>query len=171
MPLRFLSAHIPGSFAVRLACLSLGVALSGCESPARQNNEPTLSPGPFIVSSPVVFPAVRAPSRLALSSLEEDLVYVSLPPGGIPGAISATIHDLRSGASVSVPVVNGGFDPVALPVMPPSPPPAFPPMPPPPRIWALEGRTQNAASATPAMNPVRVIVNSPARRGRNPCDL
>lgn len=115
MPLRFLSDHTPGSLAVRLACLSLAVGLFGCESPARQNNEPTLSPGPFIVSSPVVFPAVRAPSRLALSSLEEDLVYVSLPPGGIPGAISATIHDLRSGASVSVPVVNGGFDPVALP--------------------------------------------------------
>jgi hypothetical protein len=42
------------------------------------------------------------------------VVYVSLPPGAIPTGITATIRDLRTGDSVTVAVVNGGFDPVAL---------------------------------------------------------
>ena len=45
------------------------------------------------------------------------MVYVSLPPGAIPNGITASIRDLRSGSSVIARVVNGGFDPVALPAV------------------------------------------------------
>ena len=42
------------------------------------------------------------------------MIYVSLPPGTIPDASGASILDRHTGSSVNVPVVNGGFDPVAV---------------------------------------------------------
>ena len=59
---------------------------------------------PFLVSSPVPGPSATA-------------VYVSLPPGAIPSGSTATISDLRTGGSVNAAVVDGGFDPVALPAI------------------------------------------------------
>jgi hypothetical protein len=49
-------------------------------------------------------------SQLAGSTV----VYVSLPPGAIPNGIAADISVLRTGSSVSRPLVDGGFDPVAV---------------------------------------------------------
>jgi alpha-tubulin suppressor-like RCC1 family protein len=60
------------------------------------------SPGPFHVAAATVT-APAAP-----------LVYVALPPDSIPTGISATINDPRTGSSVTVTMVNGGFDPVAV---------------------------------------------------------
>ena len=45
------------------------------------------------------------------------LVYISLPPGAIPNGITATIRDFRNGGSTTAHVVNGGFDPAALPAI------------------------------------------------------
>jgi hypothetical protein len=39
------------------------------------------------------------------------LVFVSLPPGSVPGASSATILNRRTGTSIAVAVLDGGFDP------------------------------------------------------------
>jgi alpha-tubulin suppressor-like RCC1 family protein len=59
---------------------------------------------PFVVSSPVPGPS-------------STVVYVSLPPGAIPYGFAATISDLRTSGSVNAAVVDGGFDPVALPAI------------------------------------------------------
>jgi Big-like domain-containing protein/regulator of chromosome condensation (RCC1) repeat-containing protein/Regulator of Chromosome Condensation (RCC1) repeat protein len=59
---------------------------------------------PLLVSSPV-------------PGLSPTAVYVSLPPGAIPSGSTTTISDLRTGGSVNAAVVDGGFDPVALPAI------------------------------------------------------
>jgi alpha-tubulin suppressor-like RCC1 family protein len=42
------------------------------------------------------------------------MVYVSLPPGAIPGGGTALIRDSRLGSAVTAIIVDGGFDPVGL---------------------------------------------------------
>ncbi len=73
-------------------------------------------PSPFLVSSPVPDPSTTA-SKVVASLLNPAVVYVSLPPGAIPNGVTATIRDLQTGSSVTAAIVNGGFDPVALPAL------------------------------------------------------
>jgi Big-like domain-containing protein len=40
--------------------------------------------------------------------------YVSLPPGAVPDAVTTTIRNRATGSTVTVPMVDGGFDPVAI---------------------------------------------------------
>jgi len=49
-----------------------------------------------------------------LATFGSSVIYISLPPGAIPGATGASIHDRRAGSSANVVVVNGVFDPVAV---------------------------------------------------------
>lgn len=44
----------------------------------------------------------------------EFVVYVSLPPGAVPGSDTATIRNLATRQLLTVPMANGGFDPVAV---------------------------------------------------------
>jgi hypothetical protein len=80
-----------------IACLVLGC--SDATGPGKP-----LPPTPFVVSNPVPEPLAPAPST----------VYVSLPPGSIHGATSATIQDGHTHQTVSVNIVGGGFDPVGI---------------------------------------------------------
>ena len=91
--------------------VSAGLTLACSDSGEPSGGEP-LPPTPFVVSNPVpgVAPAPATRSASSVSSV----IYVSLPPGAIPGASAANIHDRQTGSSVSVSVVNGGFDPVAV---------------------------------------------------------
>ncbi len=77
--------------------------------------------------------------------------------------------EAREAALVAVSVLTAPLKaPPAFPVIPPRPPPSPPPaLPPPPGIWALAGRAQRAASATPAKIPVRVM-SYLLKRGRTP---
>ena len=45
----------------------------------------------------------------------DSLVYVSLPPGSVPGGDNATVRDLSTGQIRTAPMLDGGFDPVPLP--------------------------------------------------------
>jgi Tol biopolymer transport system component len=63
---------------------------------------PSSSPAPFVVA---------ATSQLIPS---EPSAYFSLPPASLPNGTTATIRVLRNGTSATVPLVDGGFDPVAL---------------------------------------------------------
>lgn len=69
---------------------------------------------PVLVSSPVPEAAIRASHRFA-ARRANDLVYVSLPPGAIPGGFTASISDLGTSSSITTQMVDGGFDPVPLP--------------------------------------------------------
>lgn len=54
-------------------------------------------------------------AALAFAGGSETVSFVSLEPGSLPEANSVRILNLASGASVSIPLLEGGFDPVAIP--------------------------------------------------------
>ncbi len=88
------------------ALLLLGL-LSGCadsQGPADPGPipPPSLPPTPFVVSDPVA----ASPGGPAAS-------YVSLSPGAFAAA-AVTLHVVRTGATVNVNLVDGGFDPVPV---------------------------------------------------------
>jgi Big-like domain-containing protein len=51
------------------------------------------------------------------AALYDSLVYVSMPPGAIPGAESVTVHNLATGRMLTVRMVDGGFDPAPIAAM------------------------------------------------------
>ncbi len=69
--------------------------------------------GPFIISSPVLVPARPSTEQTPPVSSSE-IVFVSLPPDSIPDGITATISNIHKASAVSVPLLDGGFDPVSL---------------------------------------------------------
>ena len=97
------------------------VAVAACDSPVppdtdsdASDDRPVLTAA--IVSNPVTSVAdAPGAAGIALSrTATGGLVYVSLPPGSIPEAEQATISSPRSGGALTVTVVDGGFDPVAV---------------------------------------------------------
>ena len=72
-----------------------------------------------IVSDPGTPSATAAAgaSAIASSGEPESLVFISLPPGSVQSGASATIANRRTGAAATATIVDGGFDPVALPAV------------------------------------------------------
>ena len=99
----------------RLALL-LG-AVAACTSPAEMTTPRALTgAGPFLVSSPVASgPAATA--RPQGSSGLTQVAYVSLPPGALSGGTGVTILVVRTGVVVTTSLIDGGFDPVAVPAV------------------------------------------------------
>ena len=105
-----------------VAVLSCGGA-DGVAPPASitRASSPTLLAG-VIVSGPVATQSVAldriaagggAASGSAAGSVEA--TWVSMVPGTVPGGETATIVNLRTAQRTTVPVVEGGFDPQAMP--------------------------------------------------------
>jgi len=73
--------------------------------------------GPAIVSDPVArsggVTGLAAASPLALAA-EGAAAYVSLPPGSVPGGTTADNRNVATGASLTVAMADGGFDPVEI---------------------------------------------------------
>jgi Tol biopolymer transport system component len=71
---------------------------------------------PTASSALVSAPVEPASAMRGESSVRTDgpRVFVSMPPGSEPGGTGVTIRVLRTDVSVSVPMVDGGFDPVAV---------------------------------------------------------
>src|SRR5688572_30744950 len=42
-----------------------------------------------------------------------NVAYVSLPPGAVPNGLTTTIRHRVAGSAITIPMVAGGFDPVA----------------------------------------------------------
>ena len=93
-------------FAIALAAAA---GLTGCaDGPAGPDAQAGAEMGPGLsISEPVR-------SGAALASGTEDLAYISASPGTFPDGISATITNLANGEIVTVEIVDGGLDPVAL---------------------------------------------------------
>jgi Big-like domain-containing protein/WD40 repeat protein len=67
------------------------------------------------VTAPSTSAAFNTPAAVtATAGSVEFVVYVSLPPGAVPGSDTATIRNLATRQSLAVPMVNGGFDPMAV---------------------------------------------------------
>jgi alpha-tubulin suppressor-like RCC1 family protein len=58
-----------------------------------------------------------ASRTVAIATNEDNIAFVSLLPGSFPNGVSAVISNLRSGASVSAPMIDGGLDPIPLPAI------------------------------------------------------
>ena len=95
------------AFAWLLACLD-----PTSPRPMRPSEVPSAA---LIVSAPVVPPSAASTSVAAASRAGGDsVVFVSAPPGSVPGGAFATIQNRATRLSVTTPVIDGGFDPVPV---------------------------------------------------------
>lgn len=101
----------------RLALMA-ALAVAGCEGalPPESPAPDASTPRPLLSAAVVSDPAAPAGPTASLPSgvASATVVYVSLPPGTIPGAERATVLNPRTGATAAVATVDGGFDPVAI---------------------------------------------------------
>ncbi len=101
-------------------CVSVGALLwaSGCLDAVGPGARPGEGLSPLVVSDPTAATpigsgAARA-TRAPGSASGVEVAYVSLLPGTSPNGQLATIRNLRSQSTAVVPMVGGGFDPVAV---------------------------------------------------------
>ena len=94
-----------------LTWFALAILVAACGSDGRTGPNPLEQD----FSANVSDPAPLTTGVGAASNAPESVAYVSLAPGTVPDAASASITNLRSGSEVIVPIVAGGFDPVAVP--------------------------------------------------------
>ena len=83
-----------------------GLPVVGPANPSAST--PRISMPGLIVSEPG-----RA-SGATITAADAGVAYVSLPPGSLPGILRVKISNPRVATLDSIPVVNGGFDPVAI---------------------------------------------------------
>lgn len=97
---------------VSLSWSALAVLVAACGTDARMTDPIVLERDfPANVSDPA--PSAVAHLSAAAAGVAS-VAYVSLEPGTVAGAESASILNRRSGAMVIVPMVGGGFDPIAV---------------------------------------------------------
>jgi hypothetical protein len=94
---------------LRRAAAATLCLIAGCGSP-----DPVTAPPP---PPPPAGPGSSAPFVVATAPnviVAEQVTYFSLPPASLPTGTTATIRVLRTGTAVTIPLRDGGFDPVAL---------------------------------------------------------
>jgi hypothetical protein len=96
--IRSLSPLILGMFAL----------MSGCSESSGPSARPVNQLPSLIVSS------LQNQSGGASADVVGGIGWVSLPPGSVPDGQSASIRSGRSGTSLVVSLVDGGFDPIAI---------------------------------------------------------
>ncbi len=105
-------AAVPVALAV---CLGLA---AGCSDNTGLRKAPSGGLPGLIVSQPVGGASTvvgGALTRKSAAAAGGGAVYVSMVPGTVSAGLVATIRDQENGSSVTTPVVDGGFDPVAIP--------------------------------------------------------
>jgi alpha-tubulin suppressor-like RCC1 family protein len=107
---------------LRLGALSFAVTLGGCAEDRRHVTEPAKPDAAFstILSDPRQSSGPPPEGLLGAaqgssSPTASDIVYVSLPPGTIPGGVRVVVRNLETGFARTESVVDGGLDPVAVP--------------------------------------------------------
>ena len=100
----------------RLALAAILALVMGCgDAQAPGSDNPPRAAAvlaSLIVSNPTASPGAAATSSGA--SGDAGIVYTSLPPGSVPDGERAVITTRRTGAQVTVALVEGGFDPAPL---------------------------------------------------------
>ena len=109
--------HAPLERIVRAgAGLCIVLAVLSCTGATEAPGAHGASASPFTVSAPNTTPAAAMRDVLDAdaASAEAESVYVALPAGAIPNARDITIRVQSGGASLTVPALDGGMDPVAV---------------------------------------------------------
>jgi TolB protein len=98
----------------RLTCLAFVLLVACSDDPAGPDADPDplTKASAALVSAPVA-PAPGSPQTSSVRT-SGPRVFVSMPPGTEPGGASVTIRVKGTDASVSAPMIDGGFDPVAV---------------------------------------------------------
>jgi alpha-tubulin suppressor-like RCC1 family protein len=109
---------VPAEY-LRCGILLLAVAQAACQAD-RLPTDPghsQLDEDVLFVSEIVRLPASAGLQASAISAdvIEGDVTYVSLAPGTVPGGTEARLRNRASGIGTTVPISDGGFDPIALP--------------------------------------------------------
>lgn len=106
-----------------LAILLLGAACDGdpsIDATGLASTDAVL--GAALVASDPVAPATPSGSLSSRSASRAGapaatVSFVSLPPGTVSDGVGATIRNRRTGEGADVPLVDGGFDPIAIPAV------------------------------------------------------
>jgi Tol biopolymer transport system component len=110
-------------FRTTVGALAVLTGLACSDGPFNPATEPSPTAEPprltlrkLMVSNAVAASAVGMPPITAVGTGGgETAAYVSLPAGTLPGMVSALIRNTTTGsASSSIPVIDGGFDPVPI---------------------------------------------------------
>lgn len=98
------------------ATLIAGVAITVITCSDRGVVTPDLNlPTDFVVSNPKTVAATSSTvGRASISTSTQSIVYVSLPPHTLPEGTTVLIQTPGNGGLLSVPLIHGGFDPVAV---------------------------------------------------------
>jgi len=110
-----------------IAALATAVAVASCTGAdgipgpdvVARKSDASLLAG-FNASAPIAN-AVIAADRTAAhqnSGVNAEVSYVSLVPGTVPDGTTATVSNLRTAERLTVPIVDGGFDPQPIPASP-----------------------------------------------------
>lgn len=85
--------------------------------PDREDSE---LPTELQVSNPVVASTLSAPhaARILADENGENVVYVALPTGAVPQGARAAVRRVGDELPINLPVLDGGFDPVAIRALP-----------------------------------------------------
>ncbi len=127
-----------------LPALAVALLAAGCDSTAPN----LLQHGTIavVVSNPIsaAAPGPIAGRIAAHTGANDPVAFVSAVPGAVAGALTGTIENPRLERSVSVELIDGGFDPIAVP--------------------AVAGDTLELSFTLPGVAPVLVRAAVPARR-------
>lgn len=108
---RLVEARAGGWVVAGLAVWSFGCG--GDKTVAGPGSPKPEAPAFLAILSNAVQDAAAAGSGQAAAT-QAEVVFISLPPGTIPGSEVATIGNLRTGATLTIPMAEGGFDPVSI---------------------------------------------------------
>ena len=95
----------------RLPAIVLALVLGGCSDEPQD----ALGPDPSVPAAPIVSDPASFGDGASFRLAGAGFVYVSLPPGTAPGGTSAAISNASIGTSLTLALVEGGLDPVAVP--------------------------------------------------------
>ena len=105
---------------LRWSIVFIWAVAAACNPPVDTSSVPTrpavTGPAPFVVSNPVAIGS-SGNGSLSASLSEDPIAFVSLPPGALPQGRAVLIEVLRTGATFSAALVDGGMDPVAVPAI------------------------------------------------------
>src|SRR5664279_4048249 len=99
--------RVPGAFAaVWLLAAALLAVVAACTETTHTPATPRNALPSLLVSAPVPGPPLPG------GNVQGTFAFVSLSPGTVANGDSATVRDAATGTTVTVPVIDGGFDPV-----------------------------------------------------------
>jgi uncharacterized protein YjdB len=99
----------------RITAVALAILLGDCGDNVGPSTQPPPPPTGLIISDAVPAAILASAGVFASTpSISDSVVYVALTPEGVVGGTQATVRRVGSTSALTVPMFNGGFDPVPV---------------------------------------------------------